>query len=130
MYNALGLSNSQLVAVFLKMAGLEAEEIPRFRDCYPSKDGKTIIVYTRTGGNNRDEYEEDLEVLYNKDNFVEDYDDEFDNTYMSLIFTPLPEWKEDLVSIVTNSPEVSITGAEKFKALLDTLEKKSPTQQI
>lgn len=112
------------------MAGLEAEEIPRLRDCYPSKDGEIIVVYTRAGGNNREEYEEDLEVLYNKDNFVGDYDDEFDNTYMSLEFTPLPEWKEELASIVSNHPEVSSTGTEKFQALLAELKKKSPTQQI
>lgn len=121
MYNMLGLDNGKMAVAFLQMAGLEPGEIPRFRDCYPSKNGKTIVVYTRTGGNNREEYEEELEALYNKDNFINDYDDDFDDTYMSLEFSPLPKWKSVIANMVSKDPQVTQTGAEKFKHVLETL---------
>ena len=124
MYDMLGLRNDELAMAFLTMAGLELEEIPRFRDCYPTKNGKAIIVYTRTGGPNREEYTEELENLYNKDNFINDYDDDFDSTYMSLEFTPQPKYKAMLESITNENPQASLTGAEKLQKVLEMMENK------
>lgn len=128
MYDMLGLRNDELAMAFLTMAGLELDEIPRFRDCYPTKNGKAVIVYTRTGGPNREEYEAELENLYNKDNFINDYDDEFDCTYMSLEFTPQEKYKAMLESIATENPQASLTGVEKFQEVLKMLGEKKDAE--
>lgn len=125
MYDVLGLRNDETATIMLRMAGLEVGEIPRFRDCYPAKSGQAIIVYTRTGGNNREEYADEIEHLCNKDNFIDDYDDTFDNTYMSFEFTPLPEYKDLLMEIVKESPQSATTGAEKFQKVIEMMEQKS-----
>lgn len=44
-----------LYNLLLAVLGFTCKDIPRFRDCYLS-DGN-IVIYTRTGGGNRDYYE-------------------------------------------------------------------------
>lgn len=73
------------------------DEYPRFRDCFIQED--LICVYTRVGGNNRDNgYGE--EELYEHPNYLKTEDDEFDNTYASYYFSVPEEWKEDFDKII------------------------------
>jgi hypothetical protein len=84
-------------AVFflLPMLGEKHPDLyPRFRDCFLLKDDK-IAVYTRVGGNNRNQgYGE--EELYQHPNYLQTYDDEYDNTYAIYEFSVPEEWKSDL----------------------------------
>jgi hypothetical protein len=94
--------------VLLKMAGLTMDEIPRFRDV--SVDAGDIVVYTRTGGGNRECYAEDGDcsecyhtansALAAKPNYLNDTDDDFDSTYAYFRFAPLDEYKELLGALV------------------------------
>lgn len=75
------------------------DNYPRFRDCFlsdqehPEYDG-FIHVYTRAGGNNRGcGYGE--EVLLKHPNFVATFDNSFDSTYGSYVFSVPEEWKAD-----------------------------------
>jgi len=72
---------------------------PRFRDCFLSdeehpKYDDHIHVYTRVGGGNRGcGYGED--ELMAHPNFVATFDDSFDSTYATYVFSVPEEWKED-----------------------------------
>lgn len=83
----------------LPMIGMHPTEIPRFRDVFlkdeehPEYDDN-IQVYTRVGGNNRNcGFGE--EKLEEHPNFIATFDDNFDNTYGTYVFSVPEEWKED-----------------------------------
>lgn len=127
LYNML-FGVNKLTPVILKIAGLELNEIPRFRDC-SIKEG-VVVVYTRTGGGNRECYSENddhsdcyhlaNEELTRKSNYITDYDDEFDSTYAYFEFSPLPEYKDLVKEVESNNPSVG----EKFKELFDGWDKR------
>lgn len=104
LYNMMhDLSNATFF--LLPMLGKHPEEYPRFRDCftqdkeYPEYDGH-IHVYTRTGGGNREDYKAENEDMKCHPNFVADYDDSFDCTFASWIFTVPEKWKADFDKIL------------------------------
>ena len=86
----------------------------RYRDIYVA-DGK-IILYTRNGGGNRDDYWWVFEILKQHPNYIADYDDDFDNTYASIEFS-IPSTKQIM--------RESERGGRLFKQLFDTLNPQS-----
>jgi hypothetical protein len=79
----------------LPMLGKHPDDYPRFRDCFTEDDENPeyndhIHIYTRTGGGNREEYENENEEITCMEGFVTDYDDFFDNTYAHWVFK-IPE---------------------------------------
>ena len=101
------------------MLGRHPEEWPRFRDCFIGEAKKTIEIYTRMGGNNGDcwawsetDYPKnengectcpacilDKELEFNP-YFLSRHDDDFDNTYCTLVFKVPEKWQEDFVLII------------------------------
>jgi len=77
-----------LAPIFLKMLGLQLDDVGRFRDAYLWKDtdGLRIHVYTRNGGGNRNEYQHVFDKLSLNEYYERDYDDEFDCTYATIVF--------------------------------------------
>ena len=74
------------------------EYVPRFRDCWLSDDVEHIDIYTRVGGDNRDDgYGE--EKLYYMPEFVRTWDDDFDSTYGYYEFSVPERWREDFERI-------------------------------
>lgn len=97
MYNLINGFNISCVLV-LPMLGKKHDEYPRFRDCFVSEDEKHILIYTRVGGNNRNQgYGE--ESLYKMPTFVRTYDDEEDSTYGIYEFDVPEKWKQDFSHI-------------------------------
>lgn len=104
MYNMIFGSNV-FAPMLLEMLGTNEDSIPRFRDCY-IREGY-IVIFTRTGGGNRDWYEsqerfnyefpdEEYEGPFNEDlmklpGYAFDRDDDFDNTYAEFFFKPSEE---------------------------------------
>ena len=90
----------------MPMLGRKQDEYPRFRDCFVTEE-HNIAIYTRVGGGNRDcGYGE--EKLYEDENFLTTYDDEYDCTYGTYEFKVPDKWKEDFDKImVGNFSEVS-----------------------
>ena len=81
----------------MPMLGRKQEEYPRFRDCFV--EGENIAIYTRVGGNNRGcGFGE--EELYKDPNFINTYDDDFDNTYATYLFKVPDKWKTDFDMII------------------------------
>ena len=113
LYNALFGFNSACV-FFMPMLGRKQEEWPRFRDCYVTEDNH-IAIYTRVGGNNRGQgYGE--EKLYDDENFIRTYDDDFDNTYATYEFKVPDKWRPDFDKLIDGKmSEVS----DKYVALLE-----------
>jgi hypothetical protein len=89
--------NPACVAI-LPMLGRKENEYPRFRDCYVTDEGN-IAIYTRVGGGNRNAGFEE-ERLYEDENFLTTYDDEFDNTYGTYEFKVPDKWKADFDAIL------------------------------
>lgn len=96
------LMNGVNLATFfiLPMLGKHPDEYPRFRDCFIGDDEQTIKVFTRVGGGNRHcgFGEEELE---NHPNFIRTYDDDFDSTYGTYVFSVPDQWKEDFEKVKT-----------------------------
>jgi len=123
---------NQATPILLKIIGVEFQEIPRFRDCYI--DGDKIVIYTRTGGGNRECYADKDEngnidhsecyhtlndALAEKPNYIIDYNDDYDSTYAYFEFKPLEQYKEIFEALKTgNKPE---KVSEKFLKLIKEL---------
>jgi hypothetical protein len=72
---------NELASKLLDVLEVDYETIDRFRDCFLNSDGSEIVIYTRTGGNNRVDHEESNDRLRKIKGFIGDEDDSFDNTY-------------------------------------------------
>ena len=112
MYNMMNGFNPACVFI-MPMLGRKQAEWPRFRDCWVTEEGN-IAIYTRVGGGNRNcGYGEDQ--LYEDPNFLNTYDDEYDNTYATYEFKVPEKWKADFDLIMNNGiKEVS----EEYKIYL------------
>jgi hypothetical protein len=91
MYNAV-FGDGQRGYPLLAVLGFEqVSDVGRYRDAWVEKGeegGYRIAVYTRNGGNNREEYMPDfLAHPY----YLRDQDDEYDNTYATIYFSCPPE---------------------------------------
>jgi len=134
MYNMIHGYNP-LAGVLMKILDVTPNKIPRFRDCY--FDGEHIVIYTRTGGGNREFYDEPNED--NKDGpwnsdlrqlpgYVRDGDDDFDSTYASFYFS-VPEQFGYLVDKLKSMAQKE-TQSEKWEATLDRIKNASPDDSM
>lgn len=99
LYNMINGYNPACLLI-LPMLGRKQEDYPRFRDCYVT-DENNIAIYTRVGGGNRNcGFGED--ALYDDENFIKTYDDEFDETYATYEFKVPDRWKNDFNKILNS----------------------------
>lgn len=119
LYNMLMGFNPACV-VIMPMLGRKQEEYPRFRDCFVTEEGN-IAIYTRVGGGNREcGYGE--EELYEDENFITTYDDEYDSTYGTYEFRVPEKWKTDFDLIINGKgSEVSQEYIDYVKAFYPKL---------
>ena len=107
------------------MVDLERDAFGRFRDIYLNADGTSIIVYTRCGGSNRQEYDKVFEDMESHDEYIRDYDDEYDETYCYFEFSiPYDHQKEAKKMATGIEPE---TVHQKFDRAIK--EMKDPNSQ-
>jgi len=57
------------------------DSFPRFRDLAVNPSEPRVVVLTRTGGGNREEYEEENEALTRLEGYLRNSDADFDDTY-------------------------------------------------
>ena len=104
----------------LPMLGKHPDEYPRFRDCFVGKmfsDNETdqfgipkhkhgkemlISVYTRVGGGNREDYKDEIEKLREMPEYVEDFDNDFDNTFATFVFKVPERFEADFKLLKTD----------------------------
>lgn len=116
------LNGFNLACLFIMpMLGRKQDEYPRFRDCFVTED-RNIAIYTRVGGDNRDcGYGE--EKLYEDENFLTTYDDEYDSTYGTYEFKVPVKWKEDFDKFMDgNFSEISTEYIKYLKEFYPKLE--------
>lgn len=67
-------------------------QVGRYRDAWVERDGDTLAirVHTRTGGGNREDYEDENGSLQDHPWYLRDADDDFDPTYADFYFRPDP----------------------------------------
>lgn len=114
----------------------------RFRDIYVNEDGTKIILFTRNGGGNREEYQPIIDKLAEHPNYLTDYDDDYDCTYAYIEFsvpekaqelckgmatgiTPksLFEKTQEVLSQMNNMTKEQFREDPRFKPLADMLDK-------
>lgn len=130
--------------LLLAMLNLTEGDVGRFRDCYLARGTRSeredagedeeklkalakkdlrIVVYTRNGGGNRDDYEAVTEALQALPTYETDYDDDFDCTYASYEFTVPEAFKATAEELASLGAESDVSPMEKFKSLIDNLQK-------
>lgn len=128
LYNMMNGFNPACVFI-MPMLGRKQDEWPRFRDCFVSQDGN-IEIYTRVGGANRGcGFGE--EELYKDPNFITSYDDDFDNTYATYVFSVPERWKADFDKIVNGRiKETSLEYQNYLREFFPMMEEKGIFDKI
>lgn len=103
LYSQLFDENKQ-ADIILKFANLTRHMFPRYRDVFLCDEGVNVIVYTRIGGPNREDYKQEIIDIRKHKQFINDYDDDFDNTYAYFKFKVLPEYLDTSKSIFNGEP--------------------------
>lgn len=93
--------------------GMDYRTIPRFRDAFvrdDGPDGLRFVILTRTGGNNRADYHDEIDAMHCHPDFIRDTDDPYDSTYAFLEFrisdeATKKEIQEGLEEIRTKMPD-------------------------
>lgn len=91
------------------VSGMEKEDffnsIPRFRDAYIDVDNgdhdPVMVILTRTGGNNRSEYESENENMKRIPGYIDDRDDDFDGTFAHFRYRPHDDIKDVIIHAVS-----------------------------
>jgi len=102
--------------IILKTLGLSKGDTGRYRDCFVA-DGE-IAVYTRNGGNNREDYMPDFSE---HPNFLRDEDDEFDSTYATIYFSFPEQYATDLALLDDGVP---FNPSQRWLDMLESLKTK------
>ena len=89
LYNTLFEENKD-TPIFLGMIEMEKKDFARFRDIWLNTEGDKILVLTRLGGGNRQNYQKEINQIRKNKYYITDYDDCFDETYAYFEFN-IPE---------------------------------------
>ncbi len=101
--------------LLLTILNIDMNTIPRFRDCYFDVEKNAIVIHTRTGGGNREDYVKENQSLAQHDCYKYDCDDDFDSTYANFYFS-IPEGFEGLKEAFNGRK--NLTPGEKWALLL------------
>lgn len=125
LYNAL-FGFNPFAGILLSFVGITPDDVPRFRDCY-AEDGK-IVVYTRTGGGNREEYEGSNDWMTTVAGYVRDEDDDFDCTYAKFYYKP----SDDVATLVSQIEGIrgAANPGERWQQLFADMDAKRDTPAV
>lgn len=87
----------------------------RYRDIYVTD--QHIVVHTRNGGGNREDYQDVFDEMFHHPLYVYDEDDDFDCTYANIYFKH-PEGYEDLLKEMAVG---TVTPSQKWDMLFKAL---------
>lgn len=130
LYNAI-FGKNEKADLLLKILGIDQPDgkFPsgRFRDIYVKNGGERIILYTRNGGGNREEYQEIFDNFKeNHRNFIGDWDDGFDSTYAYALFSVPNAYKKQVKELFSGEEPQDV--GEKFQQLSRDLQADKKTE--
>jgi hypothetical protein len=105
----------------MSMYGLRPEMIGRFRDHWVERDGDDALilaVYTRNGGGNREEYAGNNAAMQALPTYIEDADDNFDNTYATFRFRMT---REQITAWLSDTENVDVDDETTVEQVVDQL---------
>ena len=120
-----------LAGGLLATLGFTQDNFGRLRDCYLVEvdDELRIAVFTRCGGGNRDDYQHVFDWAMEQENYVRDFDDDYDSTYATIEFS-IPDThdgrslREQLNELTDDQRAMAIqskTFSERSQDVLDSI---------
>lgn len=106
-----------LAEILLHLLGVDYKTVQRFRDCFLNEAGTEIVIYTRTGGNNRADF--DNSALRKLPGFIAEEDDAFDNTYALFRFE-VPVKASEKCKLL--GPQIGVNPAKRWKEMIKAME--------
>jgi hypothetical protein len=106
-----------LAEFLLSAINLDLASIPRFRDVWLSTDLASVVVLTRTGGGNREDYEVENAAMAAHPGYLGDADDDFDSTFAKFRYTMPPEKLAEIQQAIETA-DISDEVREWFKGQL------------
>lgn len=97
LYNLIAGRNPS-TAQFMQLLGKNTADFGRFRDVYIDND--YIVVHTRCGGGNREDYIDMFEEMEMHPWYSHDEDCDFDNTYANLYFRIPDDQSQTLIKLL------------------------------
>ena len=140
LYNMM-FGNSPLAGITLGALNLTPNDVPRFRDAYFEADEDRLVIYTRTGGGNREYYgapdgydNEEYEGPFNLDleahpNYLFDEDDDFDSTYAYFYFSIPESFAPIFETFKSLGAGQDLNPTEKFAKMIEDLESGKSTPE-
>ena len=119
LYNKLFGINKDM-PILLGMLGVNTTYFSRFRDVELINGGTIIRVFTRTGGGNREYYQDNWNNIRENPLYLKDYDDDFDNTYAYIEFDIPKKYKLTAKKMYKGEP---ISFKKKFMKELEEMNK-------
>lgn len=96
LYNMLFGMNSK-ADLLLAVVGLKKIDVERFRDVWVEDGGGAIVIHSRTGGGNREDYPQAL--MRGLPGWETSEDEEFDSTYCDDYFSVPEQWRSDVANL-------------------------------
>lgn len=140
LYNMM-FGNNPLAGLTLQALQLSPNDIPRFRDAYFDAEENHLVIYTRTGGGNREYYgapggydNEDYTGPFNEDleahpNYLRDEDDDFDSTYAYFYFSIPESFAPIFETFKSLGAGQDLNPTEKFAKMIEDLESGNVTPE-
>lgn len=140
LYNMM-FGTNPLAGVALEALQLSPDDIPRFRDAYFDAEENHLVIYTRTGGGNREYYggpdgydNADYEGPFNEDleahpNYLRDEDDDFDSTYAYFYFSIPESFAPIFETFKSLGAGQDLNPTEKFAKMIEDLESGNDTPE-
>lgn len=117
LYNVLFGENASQKDFLFKLLDKTPADFGRYRDIYVTDEH--IVVHTRNGGGNREDYEGVFMEMEDHPLYSHDEDDDFDCTYANIYFKHPTEFSDVLKEMATST----ITPSDKWRMLFDSLDK-------
>lgn len=117
LYNMLFGENASQKEFLFAILEKEQGDFGRYRDIYVTEEH--IVVHTRNGGGNREDYEDVFDEMSEHPLYDYDEDDDFDCTYANIYFKHPAEHAE----VLKEMSKGTITPSEKWQVLFNALGK-------
>lgn len=113
---------AKLLYVMMGFNDSDKYPVGRIRDVYLKKydDDLRVVLFTRNGGGNREEYQDVIDALAKHPCYIRDYDDDFDTTYAYIEFSTPEIFRDQIEEMYEIAPEER--GCKMFMDIVNRME--------